>query len=131
MMIEANKPSDKKPLMYACSGCSNTAQLANTIAVDFNREGIAEMSCIAGVGGDVKPLVKTAKSNRIIIAIDGCSLACVKNCLARHGVDPTHQFVLTSYGIKKSTYKALSKTKIEWVKRQIKSHITLYNNTPK
>ncbi|HAQ85985.1 MAG TPA: zinc-binding protein, partial [Pseudomonas sp.] len=41
------------PLVYACSGCSNVAQLANTLAVRLDRAGLAEMSCIAGVGGRV------------------------------------------------------------------------------
>lgn len=48
----------QKPLIYSCSGCSNVAQLANSLAVRIDRAGLAEMSCIAGVGGDVKPLVK-------------------------------------------------------------------------
>lgn len=54
------------PLVYSCSGCSSAAQTANLIAIKMDREDIAEMSCIAGVGGDVKPLVKTAKSGRPI-----------------------------------------------------------------
>lgn len=61
---------NKEPLVYSCSGCSSVAQLANAVAVKMDREGIAEMSCIVGVGGDVKLLVKTAKSGRDIIAID-------------------------------------------------------------
>lgn len=71
------------PLIYSCSGCSNLAQLANTLAVRLDRAGIAEMSCIAGVGGDVKSLVKKAQSARPILAIDGCHLHCVKACLER------------------------------------------------
>lgn len=50
--------SNELPLIYSCSGCSNIAQLANDVAVKMDREGFAEMSCIAGVGGNVKPLVK-------------------------------------------------------------------------
>lgn len=67
----------------------------------MDREDIAEMSCIAGVGGDVKPLVKTAKSGRPIIAIDGCPLACTKNCLARHTVQATHHFDLSNFNVVK------------------------------
>ena len=47
----ANAKLADKPLVYSCSGCSNVAQLANDIAVWMSREGVAEMSCIAGVGG--------------------------------------------------------------------------------
>ena len=93
--------NENKPLVYSCSGCSNVAQLANSLAISLNQNGIAEMSCIAGVGGDVFPLVRKAKSERPIIAIDGCPLACVKNCLKRHDIQPTHHFELSRMGIKK------------------------------
>ena len=66
---------DKLALVYACSGCSSAAQLANHVAVQLDRQGVAEMSCIAGVGGDVPSLVKTATSGRAIVALDGCALA--------------------------------------------------------
>lgn len=91
----------KKTIVYSCSGCSSAAQTANSIAIKMDRENVAEMSCIAGVGGDVKPLVRTAKSGRKIIAIDGCPLACTKNCLARHDVLPNHHFILSDYDIPK------------------------------
>jgi hypothetical protein len=42
------------------------AQLANALAVRLDREERAEMSCIVGVGGNVKPLVRTATSGRPI-----------------------------------------------------------------
>ena len=91
------------PLVYSCSGCSSAAQTANLIAIKMDREKIAEMSCIAGVGGDVKPLVRTAKSGREIIAIDGCPLACCKSCLARHDVTPKLHFVLSDFDVPKIT----------------------------
>ncbi|MCL7745773.1 putative zinc-binding protein [Halalkalibacter alkaliphilus] len=89
------------PIVYSCSGCSSAAQTANMIAVKMDREKVAEMSCIAGVGGDVKPLVKTAKSGREIIAIDGCPLSCCKSSLARHDVAPKHYFVLSDFNVPK------------------------------
>jgi uncharacterized metal-binding protein len=89
------------PLVYSCSGCSSAAQTANMIAIKMDRENIAEMSCIAGVGGDVKSLVKTAKSGRDIIAIDGCPLACSKSCLAKHDVQPKHHFDLSKFDVPK------------------------------
>lgn len=79
-----------KPLIYSCSGCSSAAQLANHLAIRMDREGEAEMSCIAGLGGDVRPLVRTAakaaESGRPIIMIDGCPLHCGRHTLARHGI---------------------------------------------
>jgi uncharacterized metal-binding protein len=91
----------KLPLVYSCSGCSSVAQLANKLAVRLDREMLAEMSCIAGVGGNVKPLVKTAKSQRPIIALDGCPLQCVRHSLANHGIKADVHLDLSKYGIKK------------------------------
>ena len=89
------------PLVYSCSGCSNVAQLANTLALRLDRAGLAEMSCIAGVGGDVPALVRKAASGRRILALDGCQLHCVKNCLARHGVAPDDHVTLNAFGVRK------------------------------
>lgn len=89
------------PLVYSCSGCSSAAQMANYLAIGLDRRGLAEMSCIAGVGGDVPKLVRLAKSGCPIIGIDGCALACVRNCLARHGVAPSEYHLLSEHGVKK------------------------------
>ena len=89
------------PLVYSCSGCSSAAQMANHLAIALDRRGLAEMSCIAGVGGDVPKLVRVAKSGRPIIGIDGCALACVRNCLARHGVEPEVYHLLSDQGVRK------------------------------
>lgn len=89
------------PLVYSCSGCSSAAQMSNYIAVQLDRKGFAEMSCIAGVGGNVKSLVKKAVSGRKIIAIDGCPLACAKACLNNHALLPDLHLELSSMGVKK------------------------------
>ncbi|MCT2535489.1 putative zinc-binding protein [Aquibacillus koreensis] len=89
------------PIVYSCSGCSSAAQTANQIAMKMDRKGMAEMSCIAGVGGDVKSLVKTAQSGRDILAIDGCILSCCKHSLARHDVEPMHHFILADFDVPK------------------------------
>lgn len=91
----------KPPLVYSCSGCSSAAQLANHLALRLDRAGAAEMSCIAGVGGDVPALVRVAKSGRRIIGIDGCALSCVRQCLQRHGVAPDWHYNLADFGVKK------------------------------
>ncbi|MBK5232882.1 MAG: putative zinc-binding protein [Thermoleophilia bacterium] len=88
-------------LIYSCSGSSNVAQLANYIAVRFDRLGIAEMSCIAGVGGDVKALVKKATAGRPVIAIDGCPLTCCEQVLGAKGVNPRQMIRLHELGLKK------------------------------
>lgn len=94
--------SPQQPLVYACSGCSNVAQLTNDLAVVLDREGIAEMSCIAGIGGRIKSLVKIAQSGRPVLALDGCPLNCVRQTLATVNVVPTWHIEVTSFGYKKA-----------------------------
>jgi len=95
----------KLPLVYSCSGASSAAQLANHIAVKMDRLKAAEMSCIAGVGGDVKPLVRTAKSGRPIIALDGCPLHCAAHILKRHGIQADKHYDLSEMGVKKKMHE--------------------------
>lgn len=104
-MNNTNETYKDLPLVYSCSGCSNVAQLANDIALKLDQEKIAEMSCIAGVGGEVPHLVALAKSGREIIAIDGCPLACAKACLAKHNINPHLHFELSKFSIKKTYHQ--------------------------
>ncbi|CAM5325375.1 MULTISPECIES: putative zinc-binding protein [unclassified Thauera] len=89
------------PLVYSCSGCSSAAQMANHVALRLDREGEAEMSCIAGVGGNVPHLVRIAQSGRPILAIDGCALECTRSSLAQRGVQPARHMLLNEQGVKK------------------------------
>lgn len=75
--------------------------MANHVALQLDRRGVAEMSCIAGLGGDVPSLLKTARSGRPIIALDGCPLQCVRNTLARHDLQPMRHFQFHEHGVKK------------------------------
>lgn len=96
-----NRARKDLPLVYSCSGCSSIAQMANHVALRLDRSGEAEMSCVAGVGGDVPSLVRVAKSGRPIVVIDGCALRCAEGCLARHGVTPDVHVTLTESGARK------------------------------
>ncbi len=119
----ASESRNNLPLIYSCSGCSNIAQLANNIALELDRKNIAEMSCIAGVGGGVPSIVKKAKSGRKIISLDGCHLHCVKNCLAQHGVESTFHYTLTDYGIKKQYQTDCDEADAEEIKQLIINNI--------
>ncbi|WP_206061018.1 putative zinc-binding protein [Nonomuraea basaltis] len=89
------------PVVYSCSGCSSAAQMANDLALRLDRMGLAEMSCIAGVGGEVPSLVRVATSGRPILALDGCPLTCVLATLQRHDVVPDEHVMLHAHGVRK------------------------------
>ena len=109
------------PLVYACSGCSSAAQLANHVALRLDREGEAEMSCIAGVGGNVPHLVKIAQSGRPILALDGCVLECTRSSLAQRSVVPTQHLLLNEQGVKKRYASDFDPTQAEQVFKQARA----------
>jgi uncharacterized metal-binding protein len=113
----------KLPLVYSCSGASSAAQMANHIAVKLDRLQVAEMSCIAGVGGDVKPLVRTAKSGRPIIALDGCPLHCAAHILKRHGITADQHYDLSKMGVKKQYHEDFDPQEAAQMLQQIRDTI--------
>lgn len=91
-----------KVIIYSCSGCSNLAQLANHIAVKLDRDKIGKMSCVAGLGGDVAPLVKIAQESERNLIIDGCPLSCALKCFQKHSTQDFEHVVLTNYHLQKN-----------------------------
>lgn len=89
--------------------------MANHLAVQMDRRNVAEMSCIAGVGGDVPSLVRVAKSGRPIVALDGCALHCTLHILKRHDVVPSAHYMLRRYGVKKLAHVDFSRTEADAV----------------
>ena len=103
VMNENHQVSLKKNMMvYACSGCSDAGELADRIARQLTHEGVAEMSCLAGIGGRVKPLVNRAASADRILAIDGCPLNCTRHTLELAGFKNFGHLELHKIGIRKS-----------------------------
>lgn len=107
-MKEDNRPSlpKGKPLVYACSGCSDAGELADRIARNLTREGVAEMGCLAGIGGRVKPLVNKAAAAERILAIDGCPLNCARHTLELAGFTRFDHLELHTLGLKKHSCPA-------------------------
>jgi len=91
----------KKPVVYACSGCSNVARIAHDIALNLDSDGLAEMSCVSGVIGNVEPVKEIATNADSIIVLDGCGLHCTKSCLDASNIPVQHHFVITDFGIEK------------------------------
>ncbi|WP_151702370.1 putative zinc-binding protein [Nitrincola alkalilacustris] len=112
------------PLIYACSGCSDVAQLANEVAVRLDHAGEAEMSCISGVGGKVPALLRTARSGRPIVVIDGCQLHCAQACLQNADIEPSIHVKLYEQGFKKHYGQLVSEENIQEVETQVLRIVT-------
>jgi len=87
-------------MLLACSGGSNVGQISNEVARRLTVDNCGVMFCLAGLGGDVEPLIERTRGAERILVIDGCPVACAKKVLDRHGI--AHQWLeLTGLGIEK------------------------------
>lgn len=101
MENEKVSPSVDLPILYSCSGCSSAGQMANTLALRMDRERLAEMSCIAGIGGDVPTLMRKARSGKPLLVIDGCPLHCALHSLRQRELKPDRHVDLSRLGVAK------------------------------
>lgn len=90
-----------KPVVYACSGCSDAGELADRVARRLMREGVADMSCLAGVGGQVRHLVAVAREAGRVVVIDGCPINCARKTLELAGVTRIDHVELHRLGLRK------------------------------
>src|SRR6516165_2031289 len=103
--MTGSKFSSGKPatVVYACSGCSDAGELADRIARQLSREGVARMSCLAGIGGRVKSLVTTAEKAERILVVDGCPLNCARHTLRLAGFQNFEHLELHKIGLRKGS----------------------------
>jgi uncharacterized metal-binding protein len=92
-----------KPIVYACSGCSDAGELTDSVARALARTGVAEMSCLAGIGGRVRSLVNKAERAESILVIDGCPLNCARNTLQLAGFQDFQHLELHRLGFRKGS----------------------------
>lgn len=87
-----------KALVFACSGCSHLATMANDIALALDSENIAEMSCISWLIAANKEQIRQKIADRKVILIEGCSESCSKECLNRANIDVAVHINLSELG---------------------------------
>ena len=108
-------------MILACSGGSNVGQLSNQAAVELTQEGFGKMYCLAGIGGQLKGFVQSAKDVPMIAAIDGCSVGCTKAILKNADIANHNYIVLTDLGIEKNKNLSLNAEEVRKVKDAVRT----------
>lgn len=109
--------------VVACSGASNVGQIANQAAIDLAKQKVAGFFCLAGVGGHIKGMVKSAKEAGLMIAIDGCPVQCAAKTLQHAEIEPAIQVIVTDLGIEKSHDIALDEKICSSVVEKVKEEL--------
>lgn len=90
------------PLVFACSGCSSAGQIANHLALELDRRGVAEMSCLAGIGA-AKPHFLRKLHDRPVWVIDGCPIECCQGVFDQADEHVDRNIRLYELGVRKNT----------------------------
>jgi uncharacterized metal-binding protein len=94
------KPSEI--LIFPCSGGSNVGQIANQAGVKLTKEGMGNFFCLAGIGGHASGMIESTRAGKVIVAIDGCPVACAKKTLEHAGFNIDEYVQVTEIGIEKN-----------------------------
>jgi len=111
-------------LIFPCSGGSNVGQIANGAGVKLTQEGMGKFFCLAGIGGHVSGMIESTKVGKVIVAIDGCPVACAKKTLEHAGFNIDEYVQVTDLGIEKSHNFDLNPSEVGKVTDYLASHIS-------
>ena len=100
-MADGDKCCGGTRFVFACSGAADVGEVADRAARKLARDGVARMFCLAGLGGDVSGIVESTKGADAILALDGCSVACARKGLERHGLSEFAHVMATDCGLAK------------------------------
>jgi uncharacterized metal-binding protein len=89
-------------LIFPCSGGSNVGQIANQAGVKLTQEGMGRFFCLAGIGAHVSGMVESTKAGKMLVAIDGCPVACAKKTLEHAGFNIDEYVQVTDLKIEKN-----------------------------
>ena len=89
-------------IIFSCAGSSNVGQIANQAAIKLAQSGIGKYFCLAGIGGHVSGMIESTKAGKMLIAIDGCPVACGKKTLGHAGFNIDEHVQVTEFGIEKT-----------------------------
>lgn len=88
-------------LIFPCSGGSDCGAVSDQAARKLTKDGVGKMYCLAGLGGDVAPIIANAKAAGKVLAIDGCNLDCAKKTLERVGLAVSTHVRMSDLGMEK------------------------------
>jgi uncharacterized metal-binding protein len=111
-------------IIFSCAGSSNVGQIANQAAIKLAQGGIGRYFCLAGIGGHVSGMIESTKAGKMLIAIDGCPVACAKKTLEHTGFNTGEYVQVTDLGVEKNHLFDLDPADVERVSGHIISLVS-------
>lgn len=111
-------------LVFSCSGSSNVGQIANLAGLKLTQDKVGRMYCLAGIGGHVSGMIESTKASKMIVAIDGCPVACAQKILEHAGFKADEYVQVTEMGIEKNHGFDYSRSDIDKVAAHLSTQIS-------
>jgi uncharacterized metal-binding protein len=92
--------ASRKPILFACAGCSDAGRAAYDLAQELTRRGVAEMSCLAGVAAEKSTFLRKLEDREVWL-VDGCPIHCGAGVFERIERKIDRHIRLLEFGIKK------------------------------
>jgi uncharacterized metal-binding protein len=111
-------------LIFSCSGSSNVGQIANGASIKLTQGGMGKFFCLAGIGGHVSGMIESTKAGKMLVAIDGCPVACAKKTLEHTGFNIDEYVQVTELGIEKNHDLNLTSADVDKVAQYLSAQIS-------
>ena len=111
-------------LIFSCAGSSNVGQIANQAAIKLAQDGVGRYFCLAGIGGHISGMIESTKAGKMLIAIDGCPVACAKKTLEHAGFLIDEYVQTTDLGIEKNHEYSLDPANVGRISDHIASLVS-------
>jgi uncharacterized metal-binding protein len=79
---------------------------------------------LAGIGGHVSGMIESTKAGKMLVAVDGCQVACAKKTLEHAGFNIDEYVQVTELGIEKDHNLDLNPSNVEKVADYLISRIS-------
>jgi uncharacterized metal-binding protein len=111
-------------LIFSCAGSANVGQVGNQAAINLARKSLGRYFCLAGIGGHVPGMIESTKAGKVIVAIDGCPVACARKTLEHAGFNVDENVRVTDLGIEKNHSFDLAPADVEKVADHLSARLS-------
>ena len=113
--------SEKKVLIFSCSGAANVGEIADEACRRLMFDGKGEMYCLNGLGGQIDEFVDKTRAADVVLLVDGCDKACGKTVMDGCGIEDFRYVRVTDLGIEKAKPKRAEEAQIVALERKLES----------
>jgi uncharacterized metal-binding protein len=121
MGSDSASPSDRKVLIFSCSGAANVGEIADEACRRLMFDGRGEMYCLNGLGGQLDEFIDKTRAADVVLLVDGCEKECGKAVMERCGIEDVRYVRVIDLGIEKAKPKRAEEEQIVALQQKLEA----------